>query len=266
MKIYQIIPFLLFLSLLTFSCNDDDTSGTSNEISKSILFTGNSYTTYNDMSNMVSKMASSVNDTLIYQQYALAGASVDQHANSTTLEGLISSHNWDFVTIQTQSQESALSQDYFDTNVYPFVTQLVEKIKNNASMPLFYMTWAYVDGDSFHCPDLPYMCTFEGMNDKIEERYTYFGSSTSSIVSPCGAVWREIRMQNPELNLYANDGSHPSRLGSYLAACSYYTMIFEKDPMLLTYDDPELDNTEEMIVKTAVKNIVYNTINNWKFN
>ena len=265
MKTFSNISLLLLISLLSFSCNNDDDESNS-RTSKRVLFTGNSFTSYNDMSGLVSEMASSVNDTLIYDLYALAGAQVNQHANSSVLEELISSQNWDFVTIQAQSQESALSQGYFDTNVYPFVSQLVGKIKNNASMPLFYMTWGYIDGDSFYCEDLPYMCAFESMNDKIQERYTYFASSTNSIVSPCGAVWKEIRTQYPEINLYANDESHPSKLGSYLAACSYYTMIFEKDPTLLTYDHPELNNLDEIAIKTMVRDIVYNNLNSWKFN
>lgn len=236
--------------------------------SKKVLFIGNSFTYGNNMPELVKQLALSVQDTLAYRTHTISGSNIHQHANSSELEEKINSHDWDFVTIQTQSIESALSENYFNTNVYPNAVTLVEKIKNNSSksIPLFFMTWGYLNGVESYCEELPYMCNFESMNDKLEERYTYFAKSTNSNVSPCGLVWKSIRKIYPDLNLYESDGSHPSRIGSYIAACTFYTMIYKKDPSLLTYDDPAIDDTHETIIKQQVKQLVYNYIDDWQFN
>jgi hypothetical protein len=265
-KIYKAV----FILCLIFAACVQDNEYLDDAIdleTKKILFIGNSYTFYHNMPAMTKRMALSVGDTMFYEQYTIPGAYLWQHANSVFLDQLIKKENWNYVTIQSQSRESALDQEHFNTKVYPNALTLVNQIRDNNSnsKPLFYMTWGYENGYTPLCNDLPYMCNFESMNDKIEERYTYFGSSTNSSVSPCGKVWKALRNEYPNINLYDDDGNHPSRLGSYVAACCFYTMIFEKDPTLLSYNDEYLDDNDEQIIKAMVKEIVYDRLDQWQF-
>jgi hypothetical protein len=263
--------YLFLLSFIFASCLQDDVNLEDTPYiepnTKNILFIGNSYTFYHNMPAMTKEMALSVGDTMIYSQYTLPGAYLWQHVNSYFVQQLIDKGNWTHVTIQGQSRETALDQEHFDTKVYPRAITLVKRIRNSNpnSKPLFYMTWGYENGYAPLCNDLPHMCDFESMNDKIEERYLYLASSTQSSVSPCGKVWKALRSKYPNIDLFDDDGNHPSRLGSYVAACCFYTMIFKKDPTLLLYDDKYLDNLDEQIVKSMVKEIVYNQLNQWQF-
>ena len=262
--------FYIFI-LIFFSCNTDlGIENTQDKmVSKTVLFVGNSYTFYNNMPLLVQKMAESVNDELTFVMHAPGGTTISTHANSEELENKINSKIWDYVTIQTQSSESALSQDYFDNNVFPNVQALISKIKNNSSNtdPLFFMTWGYENGEyPSLCVDLPYLCEFEGMNDKLVERYTFMAQTTNSVLSPVGIVWKNIRTSNPEISLYDPDESHPSLNGSFLAACTFYTVIFQKDPTLFLYNNSDMEDSIETIIKKEVKQTVFNNLNNWYYN
>jgi PKD repeat protein len=86
----------------------------------------------------------------------------------------------------------------------------------------------------------------------------------TSEVAPVGAVWRYLRTHHPEVDLYSGDGSHPSLAGSYAAACTFYTMIYKKDPTLITWNS-SLDNTTANTIRMVAKTIVFDVINDWDF-
>jgi len=81
----------------------------------------------------------------------------------------------------------------------------------------------------------PPVCTYEGMDDLLRERYLEMGEMNEAVVSPVGAVWRHLRENNPDVQLYANDGSHPSPEGSYAAACAFFSVLFRENPTLITF-------------------------------
>jgi len=49
-------------------------------------------------------------------------------------------------------------------------------------------------------------------------------------VAPAGLAWGEALRRDPSLDLWAGDGQHPARLGSYLAACVFYAMLSGREP------------------------------------
>jgi PKD repeat protein len=64
--------------------------------------------------------------------------------------------------------------------------------------------------------------------------------------------------------LYSGDGSHPSLAGSYAVACAFYTMVYKKDPTLITFNSTLTEN-EANIIKMATKTIVFDEITNWDY-
>jgi hypothetical protein len=42
-------------------------------------------------------------------------------------------------------------------------------------------------------------------------------------------------MQDPQLQPWQEDGSHPTEQGTYLAACVFYAVIFQESPQGLSY-------------------------------
>jgi hypothetical protein len=58
------------------------------------------------------------------------------------------------------------------------------------------------------------------------------------------------------------DEIHPSKAGSYAAACCFYAAIFRNDPSLISYDytlSPEVAGQ----IKTAVKRVMYDSLLSW---
>lgn len=233
---------------------------------KKVLFLGNSYTFYNDLPSLVSQMATNTGDVLIYDSNTPGGFRFMHHASNLTTQNKIDSDNWDYVTLQAQSQETSWSQDIMETDVFPYALQLVNAIRANnpCSQPLFYMTWGRENGDIFNCGNYPWVCTYEGMDDAIRATYIYMAETYTTEVSPVGAVWRYLRTHHPEIDLYLDDASHPSLTGSYAAACAFYTMIYKKDPTLMTWNST-LDEATANTIKSAAKLVVFDVINDWDF-
>ena len=85
-----------------------------------------------------------------------------------------------------------------------------------------------------------------------------------AIVSPVGALWHYIRHNNPEIELYNADGSHPSLEGSYAAACSFYTIFFQKDPTLIQ-TDAGVEPAIAQIIRQAARHVVFDSLSTWMF-
>lgn len=215
---------------------------------------------------MVENLAVSTGDILIYDSHMPGGERLMGHASNTTSLNKISSNSWDYVVLQGQSQETSLSQAQMEQEVYPYAESLSSTIRANyeCSQPMFYMTWGRKNGEANNCQWLPWVCTYEGMDDAIKEAYLLMAETNVAEVSPAGAVWRYLRTYHPEINLYVNDGSHPSVEGSYAVACAFYTMIYKKDPTLITWNS-SLSETMASNIKLATKAIVFDALSTWDF-
>lgn len=165
------------------------------------------------------------------------------------------------MVLQAQSQETSLGEAQMENELYPQATTLSNEIRvsNECSQPMFYMTWGRENGDASNCQFFPWVCTYEGMDDAIYDTYMYMTEENDAEVSPVGAVWRYIRDNHPSIDLYSSDGSHPSLAGSYAAACAFYTMIYKKNPSLITWDS-NLSAADASTIKMAAKTIVYDGI------
>ncbi|WP_317197628.1 PKD domain-containing protein [Chryseobacterium tagetis] len=234
------------------------------QTSKKVFFVGNSYTEYNDLPALISSIATSAGDILTYQSHTPGGSTLQDHANNQNVISKISLGNWDYVVLQEQSQLPSFPLSQVQTDVFPFAQQLSALVNNQnpCGNVIFYMTWGRKFGDQSNCSSLPYICTYEGMDDKLYERYMQMATDNESMVSPVGKVWRTLRTQYPSLELYSSDESHPSYLGSMAAAYTFYTVIFKKDPTLVTFNG-NLSANEANILKNTVKNIVFDHMDTW---
>ncbi|WP_313113765.1 T9SS type A sorting domain-containing protein [Aequorivita sediminis] len=253
----KVLLFIAFV-LATITLNSQTT--------KKVLFIGNSYTAANNLPLMVSEMANSTGDILIYDSNTPGGYRFMDHASNNTTLTKINSDNWDYVALQGQSQETSLSQAQMETEVFPYVEALSHAIRTNneCSQPLFYMTWGRKDGDAQNCTIRPWVCTYEDMDDVIRETYIYLAETNQSELAPAGAVWRYLRENHPNIPLYSADGSHPSLAGTYAVACAFYTMIYKKDPTFISWNS-SLSEIQANTIKAAAKTIVFDEITSWEF-
>lgn len=254
----RLLFFYIFLLTLILTVSAQD--------SKKVLFLGNSYTAVNNLPLMISNMAVSTGNELIYDSNTPGGYRFMDHASSSVTMEKINAKDWDYVVLQAQSQETSLSQAQMQVEVYPFAESLSNAIRanNECSQPMFYMTWGRENGDASLCPNLPWVCTYQGMDSAIRATYLVMAETNHAEISPVGAIWRELRTNHPEINLYSGDGSHPSMAGSYAAACAFYTMIYKKDPTTIIWNST-LSEIEAQTIRMVAGSIVFDSLSNWDF-
>jgi hypothetical protein len=228
---------------------------------RKVLFLGNSYTYANELPQIVAALATNTGDVLIHDSNSIGGYTLQDHFDSTLSKNKILSDNWDYIVLQEQSQRPAFAVPLAFFNGFLELKGYIKQNKPCAQITSF-MTWGYENGDTQNCATNPTVCTYIGMDNLIRDRYMEFSNVFESEVTPVGVVWRYIKENYPNINLYQSDGSHPSLAGSYLAACCFYTSIFRKDPTLIT-NNYGLDATTATIIRNATKSIVFDQMTDW---
>ena len=231
---------------------------------KRALFIGNSYTYVNDLPQMVANVAASAGDTLFFDSNSIGGYTFQQHSVNATTLSKIAAGNWDYVVLQEQSQYLSFPIGQVEADVFPYAKKLdsIINANNPCAETVFFMTWGRKNGDADNCAVWPPVCTYQGMDSLLSLRYRMMAESNDAILSPVGAVWHYLRQNYPAIELYNADESHPSVAGSYAAACSFYAVLFRKDPSMITFVST-LNATDAENIRNAVKIIVYDSLMNW---
>lgn len=234
------------------------------QTTKKALFIGNSYIYTNNLPQLIAQMANSTGDQLVHDSNTPGGYTLKQHSTNATTLSKINQGNWDFVILQDQSQYPSFPDNFVQNNVYPYAEALNLAIiaANPCTETVFYATWGRKNGDQENCPGWPPVCTYEGMDDLLQQRYRYMADTNDAVLSPVSWVWRYIRTHHPEIELYSSDNSHPSLVGSYAAAAAFYTVMFEKNPEEISFNSSLSVETANKI-RAAVKTIVWENLNTW---
>lgn len=229
-----------------------------------VLFLGNSYTNSNNLPLLFKNISDALFDTVAYTAVTPGGYTLELHTSNMATLNNIALANWDYVVIQEQSQRPSFPNSQVQVEVFPYAKRLdsLINVANSCTETVFYMTWGRQNGDANNCPFFPPLCTYQGMDSLLNLRYRQMADSNAALVSPVGAVWNYIRSNHPQINLYTSDGSHPSALGTYAAACTFYTTIFRKDPTNINFYNTT-NTTASNQIKAAVKAVVYDSLAKW---
>lgn len=191
-----------------------------------VLFLGNSYTYSNNLPRMVEEFAAAAaagGRRIETRMIAPGGASLADHlANRSTLEA-IRTGRWDYVVLQEQSQLGAVylvNGEPRVGNAEAFFTAaraLDAEIRKAGAKTVLYHTWARRDA-----PD----------SDRamLDYAYAHLARELKVLRAPVGPAWQQARAELRGASLYADDGSHPSTAGSYLAAAVIYATLTGKSP------------------------------------
>ena len=251
---YQILLFLGLLSISGFA----QTEG------KKVLFLGNSYTFSNNLPDLFKNLSNAAGDTITAGFNTPGGYTLQGHSTNQMSQDMINQGDWDFVVLQEQSQLPSFPLSQVQTQCFPYAAKLDTMINavNPCTETVFFMTWGRENGDAGNCPNWPPVCTYQGMDSLLYDRYMQMAEDNNAIVSPVGAVWRFIRTNMSSINLYDQDGSHPSAAGSYAAACAFYSIIHRKNPVNVPYDFT-LNVLEAYQIRQAAKLVVFDSLEKW---
>lgn len=225
------------------------------------LFIGNSYMGVNNLPSMVSALSASLGDNLIFDSNTPGGQTFQNHAANPVNYQKMAAQNWDYIILQGQSQEPSFPFDQVNSQTLPYAVQLADSAKaiQPCSQVNYFMTWGRQNGD----PQWDSISTFDKMNTRLRDAYLRIADSADAAVSPVAVAWKYMRDNYPVINLYQQDGSHPSLEGSYLAACVFYTSLFHKSSTGSTYN-PGIDHANALLIQQIASAIVLDSLSTWK--
>lgn len=182
-----------------------------------ILFIGNSYTYYHDMPDKLfyskAKEAGRYFKvfTIVKGGYKLSQYVDPENPYGILLREMIRDEHFDYIVLQDQSCNPIVNREDF---LYG-VSSLKELLSDHADHFVLYATWGRKTGS----PDLEKLqISSLEMTQKLAEAYDLAGEKFGMGVAHVGMVFAERSRQDPSVDLYDEDMTHPSLAGSMLAA------------------------------------------------
>lgn len=241
---------ILFFILLVAACKPASLPEVEEPIN--ILFIGNSYTFVNEMPEIFAELAELGEHNVKVTTLAKAGYSLDDHVQDPQTRRLIRDENWDYVILQEKSSLPVLDIELMAQGV----SQLIELAADQNSETILFMPWAYQSG----FPEAG-LADYQAMQSKVAETYLDLGQDFDISVAPVGIAWQKLLENEPELDLWNPDGSHPTWRGSFLAASTFYALLFQESPAGLWEPDRSVDAEFEitrLLEETAAETVIGN--------
>jgi hypothetical protein len=252
--------FLLFFLITTHAFAQD---------SLSVLFLGNSYTSYNNLPALVKNLSSAASKSLFTDSYTPGGYTIYGHLTDPISLNKIRTGRWDYIIIQEQSQLPTI--DYYRYNqMYPSLAEIKDTISlyNPCAKIITYMTWGrryggqQCDQSATYCS--PNFADFNQMQDSLTNAYLQISNLLHIQCAPVGAVWQNV-LNDTSLVLHISDNSHPNLDGSYIAACAIFSSIW-KQPSFGLASVSGLSNERAHYYQQMADFTLFNGINNWNLN
>ena len=243
-----------------------------------ILMYGNSYTSANNLANLVQDGLVSGGVSATVDSLTGGGMTLDGHSQNAQSSGhswnttLNDGTAWDYVVLQDQSQIPGLYRNtaYWQDSLAG--AQVLDGFAEDVGAEsILMMTWGRRNGDSNNQVLYP---DFLSMQERLEDGYIDYRDNLSTPnrdvwIAPVGLAFKHIYEnvqasgKTPEdsgnlfYDLYTGDGSHPSLSGSYLASCVLYATITGNSPVGLT-DSTSLSASIKLDLQEAAAATVFN--------
>ncbi|MEQ9399041.1 MAG: SGNH/GDSL hydrolase family protein [Longimicrobiales bacterium] len=193
-----------------------------------ILFLGNSYVYYNNLADQLEGLSAALAGTYLRTAHHLHGGfTLRRHLDDGHVPAVLDGPApdgapWDRVVIQGHSR---LGVPYADeaagtlgdpTAFASGAGEVIDMVEARGSSAMLYMTWAKE--------------AFPAQIDALAAAYEGVGATRGVPVAPVGRAWERVRTERPDLDLFTDDGSHPSPTGTYLTACVFYATLTGRSP------------------------------------
>lgn len=191
-----------------------------------VLFVGNSYTYVNDLPAALTAMAQASADVRIEAaSVTVGGATLRSHWTAQDAPNRIMAGGWNAVVIQGQSVEPALNPTDFRTYADRFGTLA----RDFGARAVFFATWPRRAGDAVYAESWSGGSP-EVFARRLDEAYTAAAMRTGGATAHVGLAFLTALRARPVTVLWADDGSHPSPAGTWVAACVLYRAITDTAP------------------------------------
>jgi hypothetical protein len=246
-----LLPFLLFATLMSSTSHAESPAKAPGKPLE-LLFIGNSYTFVNDLPEMLAELARAAKVRPVHtRQVTAGGATLEQHWGDGKGAAVraIDEDRPNVVVLQEQSQLPRAAPEMFQH----FARLFDERIRASGARTLLYVTWARRDSP--------------GDQEALTAAYAAVARERKATLVPVGPVWQAVRQQMPGLVLHDADGSHPSPLGTYVAALTFFAVMYERSPEGLParIDLPGVCTVSiDAVTAPALQRLVWNVVNGRK--
>jgi hypothetical protein len=179
-----------------------------------ILWIGNSYTYVNDLPRIIAELADSskVQRPPAITGILKGGELLKGHwANPALQKALL--EKWDVVVMQEQSTTPITAPD----TLVKYGKLIADAAHRSGARIVLYVPWSQKARPA--------------AEDTIVAAYRVLGNEVHAQLALAGRAWMDVIAQDPGVELYQKDGSHPLPQGSYIAACVFYEVLFGKSPV-----------------------------------
>ena len=195
-----------------------------------ILMIGNSFTNYNCLYTLLGVMIEAEGINVNIKKCANGGAYLYNYCDEErgtyhkSLMDILKQKQYDIIFLQEQSNAPALARAEF----YKAVRELCSYVDLYDTRVIMYQTWSYRNGYSG-------MDYYE-MTQKLAAGYEAIANELDLGISRVGNAFYFMYQNHPEINLNKeSDGSHPTSLGTYIAALVHYATIYGRSPIGIKY-------------------------------
>jgi len=186
-----------------------------------VLFVGNSYTYVNDLPMVIADLAAAAHEPRSFapEVVLVGGATLEGHIAGRDALPAIARGGWDAIVIQEQSTRPITDPDKMRRDV----RTLADAAKKVNAKLVLYETWARE--------------TAPATQDSLTHVYRKAASDVGATIAPVGEVWSAFRAEEGSVpagahsRLFRDDGSHPSPIGTYVAATVLYETLYGKSPV-----------------------------------
>jgi hypothetical protein len=248
-----ILLFIFIFSNFLFA-SEIQITNLKNKTPERVLYIGNSYLYYNDsLHNHVRRMLEEAYDKEIdtgnYKSVTISGSRSWHHNIDYPIKykNLGAEKPFELVIFQGGSGETDTDSErkiFSDTT-----KKIIKTIHQSGAEAALYMIHAYIE---------PHESADPKMIENIKKMYIDAGNENNALVIPVGIAFENAYKQNPEIQLHKSfDGSHPSLLGTYLAACVVFSSITNETPLNIEYNYfDKIDDKD----KKFLQKIAHNTV------
>ncbi|MBN1652452.1 MAG: hypothetical protein JXA30_01615 [Deltaproteobacteria bacterium] len=197
-----------------------------------VLFIGNSYTNFNMLPALVTRLAQSGNDVSAIQATAFTkpGYSLRMHWKRHRALRIIKTGHFSHIVLQSHSLDPIDRPE----QLKQYVDRFVRAIEETGAQAVLYETWARHPRSSIY-RNRPTLSSPDEMYRRIDEIFRIAAQRSRARLAPVGLAFRRMFDEHPDIDLHRADGSHPSWSGSFLAACVIYGVLTGNSPMTTSY-------------------------------
>ena len=236
----------------------------SNAQKVSALFVGNSLTYFSDTPGKLKIMLESKGDSAYIDQCVAPGFSLwlcfDLEYGTSMLkciENKLSSRKWDYIIIQNPNDGFLSPARKMKSAILKFDSMA---IKNGAKLIMFmpyegnFFSKYFCDknNEEVICSNTMYKNVRQVL-DSVNVFVNKIQLSSPLIQSPIGEAHYQYDIKYSKSDLYTPDFGHPSELGAYLQACSYYHLITN------TFYESADGDSKKKVVEQIIKSLFTST-------